>query len=348
MLNKKISRRGVQIVLGILWLLDGGLQLQHQMFSSAFANNVIAPAAQGQPVIISGPIHFGMSIILIHPAIFDACFALIQLGIGAAILWKRTSKYGLYASVIWGLAVWFGGEGLAGILSGHATLLMGAPGAALIYVVLSLAVMPGDFTKNKYDDYPAYWLALVWSIIWIGGAILQVMPGQDSIEDLSGMITGMANGAPGWLASLDNHITSSINGLGSLAKSKVNVSPQVAHIAVHSMPGMHMTTTLASTQSDTGYWFILLLALMQLCIGVGVLCRGAWRKIAIASGIILSFVFWIIGQSLGSYFTGLATDPNSGPLFILLGIAILGCSQLDEKLSRISKNIEYALVGKPK
>jgi hypothetical protein len=138
----RILRRSVQKALGILWLLDGALQLQHQMFTSNFANNVIAPAAQGQPVIISGPMHLGIHIILLHPAIFDACFALVQLGLGATILRKGTTRYGLIASAVWGLAVWFGGEGLAGMASGHATLLMGAPGAALIYVILALAVMP--------------------------------------------------------------------------------------------------------------------------------------------------------------------------------------------------------------
>jgi hypothetical protein len=68
------------------------------------------------------------------------------------------------------------------------------------------------------------------------------------------------------------------------------------------------------------------------------------RKIAISVGIILSLVFWVVGQSLGGYYTGLATDPNSAPLFILLGVAILGCSQLDQKLSSLFKRIENALV----
>jgi hypothetical protein len=346
MLRKKITRRGVQIVLGVLWLLDGALQLQHQMFSNAFANDVIGPAAQGQPVIISGPMHFGMHIILMHPAVFDACFALIQLGIGVSILLKRTTKYGLYASVIWGLAVWFNGEGLAGMASGHATLLMGAPGAALIYALLSLAVLPSERSRNKQDDHPAYWLALVWLVLWIGGAIFQIMPGQDSIKDVSGMIAGMANGAPGWLASIDDHAVNFINGFGVSVKSIASsTASQAAQMPAQSMPGMHMTAVPVVVQSDTGYWFILILALVQLCIGIGVLYRGCWRKTAICAGIVLSLAFWIIGQSLGSYYTGLATDPNSGPLFVLLGIAILGCVQLDDSLSRLSKRIEYALVG---
>ncbi|HTB49203.1 MAG TPA: hypothetical protein VK712_03915, partial [Verrucomicrobiae bacterium] len=60
----KITKRHIQIALGLLWLLDGALQLQHQMFTSAFANNVIAPAGQGQLGIVSGPIHLAVRIIL--------------------------------------------------------------------------------------------------------------------------------------------------------------------------------------------------------------------------------------------------------------------------------------------
>jgi hypothetical protein len=51
----------------------------------------------------------------------------------------------------------------------------------------------------------------------------------------------------------------------------------------------------------------------------------------VAAGILLSLVFWVFGQSLGGYFSGLATDPSSGPLFILLGVAILSCQSYDVK-----------------
>jgi hypothetical protein len=330
--SKKITGRGIQIALGLLWLLDGALQLQHQMFSSSFANNVISPAAQGQPVVVSGPIHFVVHIILLHPAIFDACFALIQLALGVAILWKRTARYGLIASVVWGLLVWFAAEGLAGIASGHATLLMGAPGAALLYAIIALAVLPHKDSKKKHDTQPAYWLAIVWALLWIGGAIFQLLPGQNSISDFSSMITGNISGAPGWLATIDAHAANFVNGFGTTTTS---------------MAGMHMTTlqmAQMSTKPGSGYGFILLLALLQSLIGLAIFMPRYGRKIAISVGIILSLLFWVVGQSLGGYYTGLATDPNSAPLFILLGFAILGCTQLDQKLSSLFKRIENALV----
>lgn len=331
----KITRRGVQICLGLLWLLDGMLQLQPQMFTSNFADKVIAPVAQGQPFFVSSPMHLGISIILSNPAFFDACFALIQLGLGVTILWKRTARYGLLASVFWGLGVWICGEGIAGMASGHASLLMGAPGAALLYVILALAVLPQRVDRIKSDNQPAYWLAFVWAILWIGGAIYQLLPGQNSVSSLSSMIAGNASGAPSWLASLDTHLASTINGLGMTAAS---------------MSGVHTTTMQMAqmqTQSGSGYWFILVLVLIQLFIGIGIFYKGYGRTLAIGMGIILSLIFWIIGQSLGGYYTGLATDPNSTPLFILLAVSILGCTQLNHKLSVLYKRTEDILIGKP-
>jgi hypothetical protein len=332
--NKRITRRGIQICLGLLWLLDGVLQLQHQMFTSNFANNVIAPAAQGQPGFVSGPMHLGITIILLNPVFFDACFALIQLGLGIAILWKRTTKYGLMASVFWGLGVWICGEGLAGIASGHASLLMGAPGAALLYVIIALAVMPPKSTDDKADTQPAYWLSLVWATLWIGGGIFQLLPGQGSVSSLSSMILGNASGAPSWLAVIDTHTASFINGLGNHTTSMVGIHMSMAQMA--QMP----------TQPQSGDWFILTLALIQFLIGIGIFYKGYWRKLALIFGILLSVVFWVVGQSLGGYYTGLATDPNSAPLFILLAVAIFGCTQLDHKLTHLSKQIEYKLVGR--
>lgn len=193
-----ITKRFIQICLALLWLLDGMLQLQRQMFTSHFANNVLSVAAQGQPAIISGPIHIEVHLVLMHPAIYGAFFATVQLGLGVLILFKRTAKFGLLASVAWALGVWFMGEGLGGLLTGNVTLWMGAPGAALIYAILALAVLPKGHEKNGDDNKPAYWLPIIWAVTWISGIFLQIQPSQNSTASISGMISGMSRGAPGW------------------------------------------------------------------------------------------------------------------------------------------------------
>jgi hypothetical protein len=343
LLKTKITKRGIQISLGLLWLIDGALQLQHQMFSSAFATQVIAPAGQGQPIAIYGPINFEIHMILLHPAIFDAFFTIIQLALGVLILNKRTVKIGLLASVAWGLGVWYMGEGLSGMLSGHTMLLIGMPGAALIYAILALAVLPHKNNKGKkVDNRPAYWLPIVWAIFWVGGAAYQLLPGQNTVTDVASSISGLAGGgSPGWLSALQIHVSNIILGYSPTAVSQMNMS------------GSHMGEITLISNHSTGYWFILLLAIVQAVIGLLIFLPRQYRKISVSIGIAVSLVFWFVGQSLGAYYSGLATDPNTAPLFILLGVAILGCGSLDFKLlkkdilgslQRLSDAMDSALV----
>jgi hypothetical protein len=326
-IKKRITIRTIQIALGSLWLIDGILQFQPQMFTSHFVSGVITPAAQGQPLFVVGPMHLLAHIFLFHPAIFNVMAAITQVGLGALILIKRTTKLGLIASIGWGLFVWSIGEGYGGIFSGHTILLMGAPGAALLYVILALAVFP---VENNKKLKPPYWLAFVWASLWIGGAIYQLLPGQNSVTFVSSMIAGNAGGQPGWLASLDYHVGSFINHFGTpLASSST-----------------HMTTaqmSMMQTSSGSGYWFILLVALIELAIGVAIFLPGYYRNLAIFTGVIFSLIFWVIGQSFGGIFTGLATDPNSGLLFILLGLAILGCNTLSGDMLKFFKRLEHRI-----
>jgi hypothetical protein len=335
-----ITRRRLQIALGLLWLLDGVLQLQHQMFTSSFANNVLAPAAQGQPRVVSGPMNFGIHVILTHPAVFDALFVLIQLALGILILWKRTIRQGLMASAVWALAVWYMGEGLGGLLGLHTLLLMGAPGAALLYAILALAVLPPPGSQENRGSRPAGWLASVWAVLWLGGAVYQLLPGQNTTSDLSGMIAGNAGGAPSWLASLDSHTANIIHGIGGSVQNQTAVQMHMTTVQMAAMP--------APTSQSSGLWFIVLLAGVQALIGLAVLCPGYIRKIAIAAGIMLSLGFWAVGQGFGGYYSGIATDPNTGPLFVLLGAAVLAgkpadSNQFRKHQSKLLKGLENKL-----
>jgi hypothetical protein len=90
----------------------------------------------------------------------------------------------------------------------------------------------------------------------------------------------------------------------------------------------------------------LLLAALQGAIGLAAFFPRAIRIVAVTLGCLLSLAFWVVGQKLGGYYTGTATDPNTAPLFILLGLAVLGCTQLDAKLPQIFARIEAALIGR--
>lgn len=334
MVKLKINIRNLQIVLGFLWLLDGIFQLQPKMFTSAFAHNVIAPAAQGQPGFVYTLMHFAVHLVLLQPAVFDVLFALIQLSLGALIIYKKTAKFGLMASAIWAFVVWSLGEGFGGIFSGHTLLLIGAPGAALLYLLLALALLP---KKDRSNASPRYWLVFVWMAIWMGGGIYQLLPGQDNVGNLGSIISSNSVGAPNWLAALDTHVGKWITGLGHYSVASHPVTVQMA--------GMSMSAPVSAGSSHPGYLLILGLALVQLLIGFGVLFPGRWRRVTILGGSVLALAFWVFGQNLGGFYSATMTDPNSGPLLMLLGLTILGISGLDVQLSQFGKRIGALLLG---
>jgi hypothetical protein len=70
-------------------------------------------------------------------------------------------------------------------------------------------------------------------------------------------------------------------------------------------------------------------ALIALCVLVAVwaLVPGATRQLSIAVGAILATTGWLVFQGLGDLTSGQATDPNSGPLIVLLAVAVASATQ---------------------
>lgn len=285
--GRRITRRGIQIVLGLLWTLDGLLQFQPAMFTRAFAAQVIAPAGQGQPGFVSWPIHEMAHLIGFQPVIADLSFGLIQLALGLGILYPRTARWALAASVVWALSVWYLGEGLGDLLGGGASLLTGAPGAALMYAVVAMAVTPRR-AGQAGDQRPARWAAPAWAALWLGGTLLQVLPGADTNASISTALTMNASGAPGWLAAVSHHLS--------------------VLVPYH------------------GVSIVVDLVVLQTLAGIGVLMARRTSRLAVLLGISLSLVYWVAGQDIGQFWSGTATDPNTAPLMVLLGLIVLGAT----------------------
>jgi hypothetical protein len=284
-LRAGLTRRHLQVALGLFWLLDGALQAQPFMFTHDFATQVIAPVAQGQPGFVSGPVHWVSTVIAAHPVAWNVPFAGIQLLLGVGLLVPRTARLTLAASIVWALGVWYLAEGLSGMADGHASLIDGAPGSALIYAILAFAAWP---RRDARREGPAPWLPIAWAVLWVGAAVFQALPGQNSAKAVAGTLTGAADGAPAWLASLE----SSVGGWA----------------------GRH------------GLLIVILLVAAEALIGVGALVRRT-RVPAVALGLALTVAFWVLGQDLGALYTGQATDPNSGPLLAVMAIALLAGSR---------------------
>jgi hypothetical protein len=287
----RFTRRHVQLVLGVLWILDGALQLQSFMFSTGFARDILAPAAEGQPGWVAAPMRFFADHIAQYPALLDTAFAVIQLALGVGLLLPRTARAAILASLGWALGVWWFGEGFGGLASGHATLVTGAPGAVVLYAILAAAAWPGRTTDRGQDASRrpvADWLPAAWAVIWVGGAVLQLLPGQNHAGDLAAQISGGADGAPGWLAATER-VTGSI--LGHLGTGAVVV-----------------------------------LVLLMAAIGLAAVIPGRVRTAAATAGTVLALAFWVVGQNLGELYSGQSTDPNSGPLLLLFAAALASCT----------------------
>ena len=283
----RLTRRGLQIALGLLWLFDGALQLQPFMFSNGFAAQVISPAAAGQPGWVSSPIMFFAQRIAAHPAALNTLFGIIQLALGAALLIPRSVRPALIASLLWSVGVWWFAEGLGGLASGHASLITGAPGAALLYAVLAAAAWPQRRHPHAATSGEglARWVPLAWTLLWLGGAALQVLPAQRGSSAIRDEL-GVTDGVPAWLAA---------------------VHRSASHLLTHSDAWLYAT----------------LLALMT-AIGVAGLLKRSLRTFSVITGSALATGFWVLGQNIGNLYSGQATDPNTGPLVLILGLAVLG------------------------
>ncbi len=296
-----INKRTIQIALGLMWIIDAGLQFQPRMFGTDFVSMVIAPNAAGQPYPIAWSITHMARFLSRDVALWNTIFALTQLAIGIALLRRRTVKIALAASFAWVVGVWSFGEGFGGILTGHANALMGAPGAVLLYAVIGILVWPkaeGE-AADRPDREPRTGLASsaaghgplgawgglwIWAAIWAFFAVLQFLPQNRSSGWLSDSLTGMAGGEPGWYGHLLNSLGHAFTGAGTPAA--------------------------------------VLLATLFLMIGLGPFVTRR-PDVFIGIGMGVAALFWFTGQAMGGIMTGMSTDPNAGPLLILLGAAFL-------------------------
>ncbi len=285
----RITRRGIQIALGCIWLLDGLLQFQSYMYTHAFIAEVIEPTAKGQPGFIGDPILTLAHLYGHDLTLWNTLAAEIQCAIGLGlILSRRSVRPALLVSFVWAFVVWWFGEGFGTILSGApVSPLMGAPGAVIVYGLIGLLVWPKD-AEGERSAADGGLLGdrggrFVWSLIWLEAAVLWLLHVDRSKGAIHEQISGMAAMSPHWLATAQSSVAKSSGGHG---------------------------VTIAT-----------LLALASVLIALGVWTR--LRPGALAIGAALALVYWVFGQSLGGpFWAGNATDLNTGPLLVLLALTL--------------------------
>jgi len=131
----------LQAGLGVLWLIDGVLQLQPANRGAPFAEAVVGNA-MGQPAWMQHLLVFASSLLATAPTAVSLALAIGELVLGTAIVLPRFRRPALVASIPFALSIWLVGEGLGNVPTGFAMLPSGAPGAALLYAVAAVILLP--------------------------------------------------------------------------------------------------------------------------------------------------------------------------------------------------------------
>ena len=204
-------RRGLQIALGLVWLLDAALQFQPYMYSRSFVSQVLEPTATGNPAVFASPALWADHLIAHDLPAWNTASALTQLAIAVGLLWRPAVKAALAVSVAWSLGVWWLSEGLGGVLTGTATPVTGAPGAVILYALIAILVWPrhpgapgaGPGGVAAASPLGSRWSTAAWLVLCASFAYLILQPAVRAPRALSGTLAGNAAGEPGWLAAMD-------------------------------------------------------------------------------------------------------------------------------------------------
>jgi hypothetical protein len=288
------TRRGLEIALGAVWLLDGALQFQPYMFTHAFFNDMLSMANMGLPGPVSTAIFKITTLLTWEPVFWNAVFATLQVAIGIGLIWGRTAGLARLVSIPWALGVWVIGEGVGALFMPGTSGLNGAPGAALLYVVLAVLLWPrrqptagdgavGDGAAAREGLLGGRGGLWCWAVLWVGLAALELTAANHSAVVPAGEASGVAEGEPGWVAAVNHQAGQLLAGRGIV--------------------------------------FAVVAGLAMLAIAAGVLDRRT-RRPALTAGIIVAVLYGIVGQDLGGLLTGQATDPGTAPLLVLLALAL--------------------------
>ncbi|MGH8980473.1 MAG: hypothetical protein ACRDWE_05565 [Acidimicrobiales bacterium] len=276
------------LMLALVWLLDAVLQMQPSMFTPGTKglSGMLRSAAAGNPGWIAHMITWNASIVDHHPVLTNSAFALVQLLIGLGIVWQRTRKPALGLSIAWAVGVWWLGEGLGGVLSGAGTPFGGGPGAVLFYAVLAVLLWPREGSDRPFVAARALGVRgakILWSVVWAILTLLCLLGLGRSPTALRALVATVARGEPGWLTHLDRFSASFL---------------------------LHDGTAAA-----------ILLAIVCGAAAVSVYLPPICTQVTIVVVVVVFSVVWVAFQDVGGVLAGGATDPNSGPLVVLLALA---------------------------
>jgi cytochrome oxidase Cu insertion factor (SCO1/SenC/PrrC family) len=289
------ARRLLRVGFGALWLFDGILQAQPQM-AAGLPSQVMAPGAESSPAWVQHLVNWGGSAWTYHPVQAGASAVWIQVGIGMWLIFGVRgwpSRLAGLVSAGWGLIVWVFGEAFGGIFGAGLTVLFGAPGAVLIYVVAGLLVALPE--RVWLTSRTGRWLLGGMGVFLAGMALLQAWPGR-------GFWQGTADGKPSALADM----------IQTMAGTQ---QPHALSVLV---------SGFGNFTAAHGFAVNLFAVIAIAALGAG-FCASALRDdsrlalITVIAATVFCLADWVLVEDLG-FLGGLGTDPNSMIPLILLFI----------------------------
>src|SRR3984885_4584047 len=293
------ARQLLRIGFGALWVFDGLLQAQPQMAGGMPA--LLQAADAGSPGWVVTMVNWGANIWSYHPIAAAASTVWIQIGIGLWLIFAVRGwslRLAALSSVAWGLIVWASGESFGGILAPGLTVLFGAPGGVLLYVVAGALLL----VPQRSWERPAIGRLILGGsgVFFLGMALLQAWPGR-------GFWQGRLDGQPGSLTAM-----------------------------IQSMAGTSQPRALEAIVSGFGNFTgshgfaVNLIAVLALTAAGAAFCVSAARsdprlaRIAVIGAAVFCLADWVLVEDLG-FLGGQGTDPNSMiPLILLFTAGYLG------------------------
>jgi hypothetical protein len=158
----------------------------------------------------------------------------------------------------------------------------------LFYALLAVLLWPTDRAGSIPTFAAAHAVGVraakvVWATVWVGLAFLALIGSGRSPQGTQSLIASLDSHQPAWLAAIDR-----------------NARSLVAH-----------------------HGLVVALAFVVICLVVafGVFLRAWASRATLVLAIFAAAAIWVIGENFGMILAGGATDPNSGPLLILLALA---------------------------
>ena len=299
------ARKVLRVGFGLLWLLDGLLQAQPQMAGGM--PSVLQPTAGGSPSWVADLVNWGANLWSYHPIAAAASAVWIQVGIGLWLIFAVRGwslRLAALSSVAWGLIVWSFGEAFGAILAPGLTVLFGAPGGVLLYVIAGALLM---LPQRSWERPRLGRLILAGcGAFFLGMALLQAWPGR-------GFWQGTVDGQPGSLTAM----------IQSMASTS---QPHVLEVIVSGFGNFTASHGFA----------VNLVAVIALAAAGAAFCVSAARsdvrlaRIAVIATAVFCLADWVLVEDLG-FLGGLGTDPNNMiPLILLFTVGYLGLSPVSE------------------